>query len=125
MRSSAGAPMIQDSTTDRLGRLLDVSRLKAQVIAGNLANQNTPGYRTRAVAFDEAYRAALANGQDPLSVTPIVYEPRDTAVDVDGNDVAVDREVLAGAQNAFLYQTYVSILQGRNRLINTALTSAP
>jgi len=117
--------MINDSTTVRLGRLLDVSTLKAQVIAGNLANQNTPGYRTRAVAFDDAYRAAIANGDDPLSVTPTVYEPRNTAVDVDGNDVAVDREVLAGAQNAFLYQTYVSLLQGRNRLINTALTSAP
>ncbi len=120
-----GPTMLNDSHALRLGRLMDVATLKAQVIAGNLANQDTPGYRSRSVDFEAAFQDAVNNGQDPLEVEAKIYEPRDTEVDVDGNDVSVDREVLAGAQNAFMYQTYVSLLQGRNRLYNTALTSAP
>ena len=34
-----------------LARLMNASTLRGRIIAGNIANQNTPGYKRREVAF--------------------------------------------------------------------------
>ncbi|GDY11936.1 hypothetical protein LBMAG53_08140 [Planctomycetota bacterium] len=119
--------MLGDDQFRVLERLLDVASLRAQVHAGNLANQNTPGYHARAVEFDSAFRQALANDgpDDALAIEPKIVEPRTTSTKVDGNDVAVDREVTALAQNRLLYDTYVAMLKGRKDLLMTAMSPPP
>ena len=110
-----------------LSRLLDASTLRQQVHAANLANQNTPGYKARAVAFEEAFNQALEDGgtERALEVEPEVYTPLATPADPDGNDVSVDREVSALAKNQMLYNAYVQVARGKLRLVNTAISSAP
>lgn len=117
--------MLGDPHAAVLSRLMDVAALRQRVHAANLANQNTPGYRAKAVAFEDAFREALASGDDPGSVEATVYEPRNTPIQNDGNDVSTDREVLASAQNALLYNTYVSLVRGQQKLIATAVSSSP
>lgn len=117
--------MFNDPHVGRLAKLMDVANLRGRIIAGNLANQNTPGFRARAVSFEEAFQEALSSGKEVGDIEAEVYEPRNTGMDVDGNDVNVDKEVLAAAQNAFLYDAYASMIRGRNKLLDTALTSAP
>ena len=65
-------------------------------ITGNIANANTPGYRARALRFEDAFQEALASGDGAKAraVEAEVFEPRSTAVDNDGNDVSVDREAM-------------------------------
>jgi len=104
---------------------MDVASLRAQVHAANLANQNTPGYRAKAVAFEEAFHAALAAGGDAEAVEAEIIEPRVNAVSVDGNDVAPDYEVLAAAENAIRYNTYVALSRGEAKLIATAISGSP
>ena len=84
-----------DPQIDVLARLMDVAQLRARVHAANLAHQNTPGYRARAVDFDVAFRDSLRSGgaEAALAVQPTVFEPRTTAVQPDGNDVSSEREV--------------------------------
>ena len=110
-----------------LARLMDVAVLRQQVHAGNLANQNTPGFKARAVAFEDAFNEALdEQGVDKaMSVGTEVYEPRATPVDIDGNDVSSEREVAALAKNKLLFDTYSQMARGKMRLMNTAITSAP
>jgi flagellar basal-body rod protein FlgB len=110
-----------------LGRLMDVAVLRARVHAGNLANQDTPGYKAKAVAFEDAFRAALDAGDQNAAagIAPEVYEPRATASDNDGNDVSGEREVMALAQNQMLYNAYVGMMRGQQRLLMTAITPAP
>jgi flagellar basal-body rod protein FlgB len=110
-----------------LGRLMDVSVLRAKVHAGNIANQTTPGYRAQDVRFDEAFQQALAeDGADgAMAVAPEIIEPRNTSMRVDGNDVAVDKEVAAQAQNALLYNTYISMYRGKRAILQTAMSAAP
>jgi flagellar basal-body rod protein FlgB len=117
--------MLGDSHSAVLSRLMDVASLRQRVHAANLANQNTPGYRAKAVAFEGALREALDAGGDPGSVEPTIFEPRSTPVQNDGNDVDPDHEVMASAQNALLYNTYVSLVRGENKLLTTAVSSAP
>lgn len=108
-----------------LTKLMDVAALRARVHAANIANQNTPGYRAKAVAFDEAFQEALSEGKDVQAVEAEVYEPRTGSVDNDGNDVATEREVLEAAQNQTLYNAYIAIARGQHRIITTAISPAP
>jgi flagellar basal-body rod protein FlgB len=118
-------PSMLDPHSPVLAKLMDVASLRARVHAANLANQNTPGYRAKAVAFEADFAAALASGGDAIGVEPRIYEPRDTAQHVDGNDVAPDREVLQSAENTTLYNAYIALARGQQRLITTAISPAP
>lgn len=117
--------MLGDAHSDILAKLADVSALRGKIHAANLANQNTPGYKAQGVAFEAAFRSALDGGGDPLDVDPTVVELSDGASQPDGNNVAVDREVLEQAQNSTLYNAYMGMLQGRKKLLTIAMTSAP
>ncbi|MBA3846198.1 MAG: hypothetical protein H0X45_06100 [Planctomycetes bacterium] len=119
--------MLGNERMDRLVRLMDVSVVEAHVHAANLANQNTPGYRTKAVDFTRAFEQALERGDHAgaMDIEPQLVEPRNTAVDVDGNDVSPDREILAAADNAMRYNAYISILRGQMRLMNIAVGQSP
>jgi flagellar basal-body rod protein FlgB len=120
-------PMFGDDRMRILAQMMDVAALRAQVHAANLANQNTPGYKAKAVAFEDAFRAALeAGGPDEAAeVSPEVIEPRDTPVQADGNDVSIDREIIDAAKNQTLYDAYIAMARGKLRLINVAASSAP
>ena len=117
--------MISDPHSPILAKLMDVASLRARIHAANLANQNTPGYRAKAVDFNADFQEALARGDDATLVEPTLFEPRDTVVGVDGNDVAPDREVLQSSQNTLLYNAYVALARGQQKLVATAISPAP
>ena len=116
-----------DEQMSILAKLMDVSTMRAQVHAGNIANQNTPGYKTRAVAFDQAFQAAMAgdSGEDAETVQPTVYEPHATPVQVDGNDVALADEIMGAAKNSTMYDAYIAMAKGKLRLLGIAAGQAP
>jgi len=104
---------------------MDVASLKARVHASNLANQNTPGYKAREVAFDAAFRDALARGDDTTDIEPVVQEQASLGTDNDGNTVSTERETLGQAQNQTLYNAYLAMMQGKKKLIMIAITQSP
>lgn len=118
---------MDDPRLNVLARLMDVAVLRQQVHAGNLANQNTPGYKAKAVAFEDAFNEALdSQGLDrAMGVGPQVYQANATPSDPDGNDVSSEREVAALAKNKLLFDTYAQLARGKMRLLNTAITAAP
>ena len=64
---------MNDIVTDRsimtaLGRQLTAAVAKQSVAASNLANIDTPGYRTREVSFDDALSRELSSAP-PLAAT--------------------------------------------------------
>jgi flagellar basal-body rod protein FlgB len=114
-----------DGQADRLAKLMDVSQLRARVHAANIANQNTPGYKTKAVAFEDSFREALTSGASLDEVEPEIYEPLTSAAQPDGNDVSVDRQVMEQAQNNTLYNTYLALATGKKKLLTIAMSTAP
>src|ERR1043165_4987206 len=107
--------MLNDPRLQLMARLMDVAALKAQVHAGNIANQNTPGYKAKAVAFEQAFADALERGDSAAAsaIEPEIYEPRDTMEQPDGNDVSLNREIMESAKNQTLYNTYISLTRGK------------
>ena len=107
--------------TDLLLRLMSASTLRAKVIAGNVANQNTPGYTRKTVAFEESLRRALEGGEPIDALAPEVREDREAPPRPDGNNVTLEVELNAMRENRLMYETYTAILAGHFELLRSSI----
>lgn len=67
----------------------------SRLIAGNIANSDTPNFKARGIDFDQAL-AARIGGDEPASAQ---YE-RGFPTGLDGNDVSLSYESLQSVQNS-------------------------
>jgi flagellar basal-body rod protein FlgB len=105
-----------------LERVLDVSALRHQVIATNLANVDTPGYRTRDLRpFADDIERAMAGEEEEPSFTPVAYEIRGLLERPDGNNVSVERESLLLAQNQLRFQVAAQFLKAEFHRLSSAI----
>jgi len=103
-------PMLQT-----LSRALDLTAVRQRLVSENIANIDTPGYRTRDIDFGAEFQRALGAGQDEPPV--MVRTLRNLEERPDGNNVSIDRESLLTAQNQLQFQTSVAVLRAElNRL---------
>ncbi len=107
---------------------------RAEVLAANLANADTPGFKARDVDF-----AAILRGELPSPVRLAATQPghigsdngvipssrllyrNPTQPSVDGNTVDMVREQVAFSQNAMQYQASMRLLDGKIRSLLTAI----
>jgi flagellar basal-body rod protein FlgB len=116
--------LISNANGRLLESLLDAAALRARVIAGNVANQNTPGYRRQVVRFEELLREAVesGHGEDRLGrIAPQVSEDMLTPARADGNNVSLELEMSAMRQNRLLYDMYTTLQASRSHLIQAAI----
>lgn len=78
------------------GGVLQVRQERASLVANNIANADTPGYKAVDIPFDAALHAQVA-GSSGSSPAP-QYRSGGT-VGLDGNDVDLDGERIEAAQN--------------------------
>ena len=97
------------SVIDYIEAGLKASRLRQSVIAHNIANLSTPGFRRGEVVFEEIL--AKAGGRaDPGEVVAQIVRPGDTPVNESGSDVSLEMEVGELVRNAASYKTYMRVL---------------
>jgi flagellar basal-body rod protein FlgB len=99
-------------------RFLDVTAFRQRLVSANLANVDTPGYRTRDVAFDAELQRAIAW---PGATTPAVRGVKGLVARPDGNDVNVDRETLLLAETQLQFRMGVELLRGEFRRMLMAI----
>ena len=118
--------MIDTPLMRGLERVLDVSAFRHQVIAANLANVDTPGYRTRDLRpFAGEIERAMAGNESSLSeqsFTPVAHEIRGLIERPDGNNVSVERESLLLAQNQLRFQVAVQFMKAEFHRMSLAIT---
>jgi flagellar basal-body rod protein FlgB len=97
---------VSSPVADALSRYLDLSADQMKLTAGNMANIDTPGYRTQGFDFEEAFGAALRGGSGPVvgDVDGLVARP-------DGNTVSLDRESMQLAKSQLQFRTGVALLK--------------
>ncbi|MDP8943595.1 MAG: flagellar basal body rod protein FlgB [Actinomycetota bacterium] len=111
-----------DTTQIGLERAISGASLRQSVLAGNIANANTPGYARRDVDFHGALRTAMANGERDLG--KVQFAPRvdsGAVLRADGNGVDVDVESANLAKNGLEYQSLVAVARGRIDIIRAAM----
>jgi flagellar basal-body rod protein FlgB len=134
--------MIDSPMIEALGRFLDVDVARHKLITSNLANIDTPGFRTRDLDFraELARAGALAPGRafgseggslsyashssySSLSYAPVARPVRGLLERPDGNNVSVERESLLLAETQMKYALGVQLVKDQFHEISQAITS--
>lgn len=117
-----------DSVTGLLQKFLDVQTRRSEVIASNIANADTPGYKAKQLEFDEFLREAVRTSEQPLRAASNVAGPEMSVVEqdsdvvgMDGNTVDAGREMADLAQAGSNFNFGARMLQSRFRLLRTAI----
>jgi flagellar basal-body rod protein FlgB len=115
-------------------RALTLESQRTEVLAANLANADTPGYKARDIDFKTelaaAGKTAGADGQRGTSAggvnlstdNPTLKFRVPLAPALDGNTVDTQLEQSAFAENSVRYQATLTILNSKLRGLMTAIT---
>lgn len=111
---------ISDLTTATLHRALDGLDARQAAIADNIANVETPGFLSREVSFEDSLRSAIEDGQP---FTAGISESRSLApTRLNGNNVNLDVEIMANAENNLRQQLAIQGLNAKYQLLRTSIT---
>lgn len=104
------------------GAILNVRQERADLIANNVANADTPNYKAVDVSFDAALSSALDGA--PSENSGPQYR-QDGVVGLNGNDVSLDAERVEAAQNGQQMQAATVFLHQNTQQLMTALRPNP
>jgi flagellar basal-body rod protein FlgB len=115
---------VASAMSEALGRYLDLTSQQMQATAGNMANVDTPGYKTQGFDFqqeftqqlnDSAGAAGLEGMQAPMQdVDGLVARP-------DGNNVSMDREGLQLAKSQMQFKLGVQLMKSEFSTVMSAI----
>ncbi|MCF6337968.1 MAG: flagellar basal body rod protein FlgB [Gammaproteobacteria bacterium] len=120
---------------------LKIHSRRAEVLAGNLANADTPGYKARDIDFKAALQQVKSGmgdvtlrttnpnhinsaGTSPGRIDDVLGEMKyriPSQPSLDGNTVDSLKEKAAFMENALLYQTNLQFLGGKIKHLKSAL----
>jgi flagellar basal-body rod protein FlgB len=121
--------MIDTPMTEALSRFLDVNVARHKLIASNLANIDTPGYRTRDLDFRaELGRVGFEEADEGGNLSyaayaPVVQQVHGLLQRPDGNNVSVERESLLLAETQMKFNLGVQLLKDQFHGISQAINS--
>lgn len=126
-----------DATMDVIERVLDLRDLRHRVIAANIANEETPGYRAKDLRFLDALSAAarsqprvavqathvrhLRMPESSLQGTGRIVELPASDLPLDANSVNLDVEMAKLSDNAMHYNTAATVVALRFRQLLAAI----
>jgi flagellar basal-body rod protein FlgB len=99
--------------SEMLGRFLDVTSDQMKLTASNIANVDTPGFRTKGLDFHATFAQAMRDlGSE--SVAPMQEQVQDVdglVARPDGNNVSIDRESMQLAKEQLQFRAGVELLK--------------
>lgn len=102
--------LLETPVVNSLAKALDLTSARQRVVSQNIANIDTPGYRTRDIDFRAELQRAMSADENVGSV-PHEREVTNLIERPDGNNVSIDRESLLMAQNQLQFQVEVQLLR--------------
>ena len=97
--------------------------LRQKTIASNIANIETPGYRRLDIRFEEFLEKAMSSsGRTNLQdIEPEIYQPANTPVRSNGNDVNMEAEIGEMLKNSLRHTAYIRLLRKKLSQMETAM----
>ncbi len=120
-------------------KALDAAWVRNEVIAQNIANVDTPGYKKSTVAFEEFLEDALDKGGFKGFTTDkrhiqigggslknarikILKEHKNLSTRLDGNNVDIESEMASLAKNSIRYNTLVKSISGSYQSLKSVIS---
>jgi flagellar basal-body rod protein FlgB len=108
-----------DSTGSALYAALNGLSARQRVIANNVANVETPGFIAGRVSFEDSLKEAVEGGD--AGVASVTTRRAADPVNLNGNNVSLDREVVALTETDLAYQLMIQALNSKFGLVRTAI----
>lgn len=115
---------IFDNTLKALAMSSKMRELRQSVISANVANAETPGYKSKVVDFENVLASALQEGNSEKleSMKANVYDNPEAEVGLDGNSVDLEKEMAAMLENNLMYRTATQMINKKLAALKYAAT---
>ena len=132
--------MFENKIFTLLQKTLDFRSQRQDLLASNIANKDTPGFKAEDLVFEKNLEKALhAEEPGPLKTSNVMhFDGRKTPPlvlvkaqrihsaspfpDFDGNTVDLDKEMAKIAENQLMYNASIRMLTHQFRMLKTAIT---
>jgi len=104
-----------DPLAAKLEHYMDLLSARQKLVASNIANADTPGYKTQDIDFQTEFANATFGG--PANTT----EVSGLTVRNDGNNVSIDREARLLAENALRFSIATNLMRDQIRSVKQAI----
>jgi flagellar basal-body rod protein FlgB len=94
---------------------MDLLSARQKLVASNMANIDTPGYKTKDIDFQFEYMSLTPGA------SPNVKDVAGLAVKNDGNNVSLDREARLLSENAMRFNLAANLIQKQVTLVRSAI----
>jgi flagellar basal-body rod protein FlgB len=105
---------------DRLSQHLHYLGERQRVLAGNLANIDTPGYRAKDLEFTEELERAADSNQGTLRYETQETTRDDEVPDQDGNTVSLETQIARMDETTLRYRSLAELLSRRIGMLRYA-----
>lgn len=128
---------LDDPTLSAMGQYMNRLSKRQQITASNIANVDTPGYKTKDMSFHATLGELLSAGSIPLKTSrpehiamdelvlapmePEVFEVQGLPVRADNNNVDIDKELLKLGETSFGYSIMTQLLRVKFRTISSSI----
>jgi len=106
---------IETRLSDQVARYLDLANDEAKLTAANMANVDTPGYKTMGMDFEAELRDAMTSVDQGRPSKPVRVRA------VNGNNVSIDREGLHLAEAQLKFKTGIALLREEYQRVMDAI----
>jgi flagellar basal-body rod protein FlgB len=106
---------VVQSITDQIEHYMDLLSARQKLVASNIANADTPGYKTKDVDFQFEFLSQIKNG------TPNVVETPGLVTKNDGNNVNMDREARLLSETDLRFNMASALMKAQMKLMTDAI----
>jgi len=104
-----------DRVANSAEQYMNLLSARQKLVASNIANADTPGYKTQDIDFRSEY-LSLTEGS-----TPAVIEPQGLATKPDGNNVSLDREARLLSENSLRFNIASNFARSEIHMLRSAI----
>ena len=107
-----------DPVSTQLEHYLDLLSTRQKLVSSNIANLDTPGYKTQDIDFHFEFMSKM---DEAAPSPPTVFDAGGGIVKNDGNDVSLDREMRLLSENAIRFSVASNLLKSNMQTLKTAI----
>ncbi len=104
------AANVVDTITNQIEHYMDLLSARQKLVASNIANVDTPGYKAKDIDFQFEFMSLAQGG------SPNVVDAPGLVVKNDGNNVSLDREARLLSENALRFNLATSLMKTQLKL---------
>jgi flagellar basal-body rod protein FlgB len=104
-----------DPVAQNLEHYMTLLSARQKVVASNIANVDTPGYKTQDIDFQSELQNAAA------ALPPVAQPVSGLTMKNDGNNVNLDREARLLAENALRFNIASNLMHSKLKILRMAI----